>query len=561
MANIKKSNKQEISLVPKTNQTMDSDSANSQPAVASKRMAIISGITKEINKTRGEKIAYNLKTDDDAPTSVRSWFSTSAIKLDYIISNKRGGGIPEGRIIEVFGEPSSGKSTLAQTICAQAQKNGAIAVYIDSENATSIENLSMLGVNVNELIFVQEQCIEDTFQLIEQIITSVKNQDNSLPVIIVWDSIAASVSRTELEATYEQQQIGIKARALSKGIMKVNQILKDKRVTLILVNQTRQKIGVIGSDPCVSPDTKIKIRKTKNVSNIMNVTFKQLFQENGLQSFDEVGMLNIEGSEIEIESYDLKTKTKCWKRITDLVVKNKSETHYRLGSLKGTAEHKVLYKNKWVKLKDHPFAKLINEPIEVLDLCVEDTHNYIAEGQINHNTTTPGGMAVPFAASVRLRVYTPQKIKETIEKQEVIKGIQVRVATIKNKVARPYRQAELQIIYDKGINDYEILFDDLRVFCESPKFKENREKYSINGIVAVISGAGAWKKIELIDCLTGEIKTDKNFYKSDFCNIFNDEKFNQYIFMLCDGSYILKDSEKDTLTSASAAAIDEHSVD
>lgn len=422
MANIKKSNKQEISLVPKTNQTMDS---NATSVVASKKMAIISGITKEINKTRGEKIAYNLKTDDDAPTSVRSWFSTSAIKLDYIISNKRGGGIPEGRIIEIFGEPSSGKSTLAQTICGQAQKNGAIAVYIDSENATSVENLSMLGVDVNELIFVQEQCIEDTFQMIEQIITSVKNQDNSLPIIIVWDSIAASVSRTELEATYEQQQIGIKARALSKGIMKVNQILKDKRVTLILVNQTRQKIGVIGGDP----------------------------------------------------------------------------------------------------------------------------------------TVTPGGMAVPFAASVRLRVYTPQKIKETIEKQEIIKGIQVRVATIKNKVARPYRQAELQIIYDKGINDYEILFDDLRIFCESPKFKENREKYSINGIVAVISGAGAWKKIELIDCLTGEIKADKNFYKSDFCNIFNDEKFNQYIFMLCDGSYILKDSEKDTLTSASAAAIDEHSVD
>jgi hypothetical protein len=133
--------------------------------------------------------------------------------------------------------------------------------------------------------------------------------------------------------------------------MKVNQILKDKRVTLILVNQTRQKIGVIGSDPCVSPDTKIKIRKVKNISNIMNVTFKQLFQENGLQSFDEVGMLNIEDNEIEIESYDIKTKTKCWKKITDLVVKNKSETHYRLGSLKGTAEHKVFYKNKWVKLK------------------------------------------------------------------------------------------------------------------------------------------------------------------------------------------------------------------
>jgi recombination protein RecA len=255
MANFKKTSKQEIPLAPKTTNPIDS---KEQPN--SKKMAIISGITKEINKTRGEKIAFNLKTDDDAPTNVKNWFSTTAIKLDYIISNKRNGGIPEGRIIEIFGEPSSGKSTLAQTICAQAQKNGAIAVYIDSENATSVENLSMLGVNTDELIFVQEQCVEDTFQLIEQIITSVKNQDNDMPVIIVWDSIAASVSRAELEATYEQQQIGIKARALSKGIMKVNQILKDKRVTLLLVNQTRQKIGILHGDACVSPETKVKIR-------------------------------------------------------------------------------------------------------------------------------------------------------------------------------------------------------------------------------------------------------------------------------------------------------------
>jgi recombination protein RecA len=252
-----------MAIVKKTTKLTETGLGSQQVSTTdpSARKSLISSITNNINKSRGEKVAYNLVHDKDAPTNVNHWFSTTSIKLDYIIANKRPGGIPEGRIIEIFGEPSSGKSTLAQTICAQAQREGAIAVYIDSENATSLENLFLLGVNVEELIFVQEQCIEDTFQLIEEIITSVKNQMNSTPIVIVWDSVAASVSRTELEATYEQQQIGIKARALSKGIMKVNQILKDKGVTLILLNQTRQKIGVIGSDPCVSPETKVRIRK------------------------------------------------------------------------------------------------------------------------------------------------------------------------------------------------------------------------------------------------------------------------------------------------------------
>lgn len=261
MAPIKKTLKQDLgSSSNKNSISADQGSENS----TAKKASLISNITREINKAKGERIAFNLNTDEDAPTNVKNWYTTSAVKLDYIISNKRGGGIPEGRIIEIFGEPSSGKSTLAQTICAQAQKEGAIAVYIDSENATSLENLAVIGVNIDELIFVQEQCIEDTFQLIEQIITSVKNQDKAMPIIIVWDSVAASVSRTELEATYEQQQIGIKARALSKGIMKVNQILKDKGVTLILLNQTRQKIGILHGDACVAPETRIKIRTKIN---------------------------------------------------------------------------------------------------------------------------------------------------------------------------------------------------------------------------------------------------------------------------------------------------------
>jgi len=535
-----------------------------KPKDNSVRRNLIANITKDINKSKGEKVAFNLIEDKDAPTNVSDWISTTSIKLDYIIANRRPGGIPGGRIIEIFGEPSSGKSTLAQTICAQHQKNGGIAVYIDSENATSLENLALLGVNVEELIFVQEQCIEDTFQLIEQIITSVKNQMNDVPILIVWDSVAASVSRTELEATYEQQQIGIKARALSKGIMKVNQILKDKGVTLILLNQTRQKIGVIGSDPCVAPETKIKIRRQNTSLNFtleQTITIGELFKQEGISTFNEVGMLNVEDSDIEIESYNFKTNTKCWRKVTDLVVKNESKVHYKLGTLKGTADHKVWYNGKWIELSKHPKAKLVKEPIEVLDLCVEDTHNYIAEGQINHNTTTPGGMAIPFAASVRLRVYTPSKIKELVDKQEVIKGIEIRVGAVKNKVARPYRQTTIQILYGKGVTDSELLFDDLRVFCESSTYKEKRAKYAYkDGIVANIHGSGGWKYIQLLDSNTGEIVKEQNFRKDEFeSKILNNPEYKEYILALCDGCFILNAVEKDEVTKISGE-VDENAL-
>jgi protein RecA len=535
-----------------------------KPKDNSVRRNLIANITKDINKSKGEKVAFNLIEDKDAPTNVSDWISTTSIKLDYIIANRRPGGIPGGRIIEIFGEPSSGKSTLAQTICAQHQKNGGIAVYIDSENATSLENLALLGVNVEELIFVQEQCIEDTFQLIEQIITSVKNQMNDVPILIVWDSVAASVSRTELEATYEQQQIGIKARALSKGIMKVNQILKDKGVTLILLNQTRQKIGVIGSDPCVAPETKIKIRRQNTSLNFtpeQTITIGELFKQEGISKFNEVGMLNVEDSDIEIESYDFKTNTKCWRKVTDLVVKNESKVHYKLGTLKGTADHKVWHDGKWIELSKHPKAKLVKEPIEVLDLCVEDTHNYIAEGQINHNTTTPGGMAIPFAASVRLRVYTPSKIKELVDKQEVIKGIEIRVGAVKNKVARPYRQTTIQILYGKGVTDSELLFDDLRVFCESSTYKEKRAKYAYkDGIVANIHGSGGWKYIQLLDSNTGEIVKEQTFRKDEFeSKILNNPEYKEYILALCDGCFILNAVEKDEVTKISGE-VDENAL-
>ena len=93
-----------------------------------------------LNKEHGSRVAYNL-SQDESPTHVKRWISTGSRLLDYICSNRRNGGLPEGRIIEIFGPPSIGKSHIATQIARSTQNMGGIAVYIDTENATSVENL------------------------------------------------------------------------------------------------------------------------------------------------------------------------------------------------------------------------------------------------------------------------------------------------------------------------------------------------------------------------------------------------------------------------------------
>ena len=105
-------------------------------------------LIKALNKENGSKVAYNL-SNGDSPTHVKRWISTGSMMLDYVCSNRKGGGLPEGRIVEIFGPPSIGKSHIATQIAKSTQDAGGIVVYIDTENGTSVENLQNLGVNIS----------------------------------------------------------------------------------------------------------------------------------------------------------------------------------------------------------------------------------------------------------------------------------------------------------------------------------------------------------------------------------------------------------------------------
>jgi protein RecA len=215
-----------------------------------------SDLIKSLNKEHGTRVAYNLAYDE-SPTHVKRWIGTGSEQLDYIIANRKNGGLPEGRIIEIFGPPSIGKSHIAIQIARSTQHMGGIVVYIDTENATSVENLGLLGVDIiKRFVYVDTHCTEEVLSIAESTILKAKAMNKDVPITIIWDSVAASSPKAELDGTYEQNSIGLQARAISKGMRKITGIIANQNVLMVCLNQIRTKIGVMYGDPTVTPGGK-----------------------------------------------------------------------------------------------------------------------------------------------------------------------------------------------------------------------------------------------------------------------------------------------------------------
>ena len=218
-------------------------------------------LIKQLNKEFGQRVAYNL-SEDEAPTIVKRWIDTGSIQLNYAIKNALGGGYPEGRIIEISGLPSSGKSHLAYHAAAVTQSLGGLVVYVDTENATPLEKLKHMGIDVaKRFVYCDTHCTEEVFSIIESTITKAKQLvDKNVPILVIWDSVAASSPKAELEGDYDQNTVGLQARVLSKGFRKITGVIGQNHVTLICINQLREAIG------CVSPETRLVVRKRQNNS-------------------------------------------------------------------------------------------------------------------------------------------------------------------------------------------------------------------------------------------------------------------------------------------------------
>lgn len=180
-----------------------------------------------------------MKLGDKPSVSVET-IPTGSLALDIALGV---GGIPRGRIIEVYGPESSGKTTLAQHIVAECQKKGGIAAFVDAEHALDPEYARNLGVNIDELLISQPDTGEQALDITEELVRS-----GAVDVIVV-DSVAALVPKAEIEGSMEDQQMGLQARLMSKALRKLTGIIGKTNTTVIFINQLRQKIGVMYGNP------------------------------------------------------------------------------------------------------------------------------------------------------------------------------------------------------------------------------------------------------------------------------------------------------------------------
>ena len=176
----------------------------------------------------------------DKSTLNVEYIPTGALALDIALGI---GGVPKGRVIEIYGPESSGKTTLAQHIVAESQKKGGIAAFIDAEHALDPEYARNLGVNVDELLISQPDTGEQALEITEELVRS-----GAIDVIVI-DSVAALVPKAEIEKAMDEQQMGLQARLMSKALRKLTGIVGKTNTTVIFINQLRQKIGIMFGNP------------------------------------------------------------------------------------------------------------------------------------------------------------------------------------------------------------------------------------------------------------------------------------------------------------------------
>ncbi|MCL4377490.1 MAG: recombinase RecA [Actinobacteria bacterium] len=229
------------------------------------RDKLIENALNQIERTYGKGTIMRLGSDE--PLKDIESVSTGSLELDMALGI---GGIPRGRVTEIFGPESSGKTTLALHVIANAQKTGGIAAFIDAEHALDPLYARNLGVNTEELLLSQPDSGEQALEICEILVKSA-----ALDVIVI-DSVAALVPRAELEGEMGDSFIGLQARLMSQALRKLTALVSKTKTMVIFINQLREKIGVMFGNPEVTPggralkfyaSVRLDIRKVDVIKN------------------------------------------------------------------------------------------------------------------------------------------------------------------------------------------------------------------------------------------------------------------------------------------------------
>lgn len=204
--------------------------------------AMLTNALGQIEKAFGE--GSIMKLSDNTHTGGIPGIRTGALSLDLALG---GNGFPRGRIIEIFGPESSGKTTLALHVIANAQKEGGIAAFIDAEHALDPSWAKRIGVNLEDLLVSQPSYGEEALQIAEMLIKS-----NAVDIIVI-DSVAALVPKAELDGEIGDSHVGLQARMMSQAMRKLTGIISKSKTCVIFINQIREKIGVMFGSPETTP--------------------------------------------------------------------------------------------------------------------------------------------------------------------------------------------------------------------------------------------------------------------------------------------------------------------
>ena len=218
----------------------------------------------QLERQFGAGAVMRLGTSD-----IQSWPSvpTGALSLDMILGN---GGLPLGRVVEIYGPESSGKSTISLSVVAEAQKMGLKCAYIDAEHALDPVYMQALGVNLDDLLLAQPDYGEQALEIADKLIRT-----GEIGVVVI-DSVAALVPKAELEGDMESNQMGLQARMMAKGLRKIVGLANEHKTLVIFINQIRMKIGIMFGNPETTPGGKalpyaasvrIDIRKKEDIKD------------------------------------------------------------------------------------------------------------------------------------------------------------------------------------------------------------------------------------------------------------------------------------------------------
>lgn len=220
----------------------DRNMAKSKAVIEDKgRLQALESALGQIEKNFGKGSIMRL---DEAATLAIPGISTGALSLDLALGGR---GLPRGRVVEIFGPEASGKTTLALTVVANAQKTGGVAAFIDAEHALNPTWARKIGVNLEEMLVSQPDTGEQALEICELLVRS-----NAVDVIVI-DSVAALIPRAEIEGDMGDSHMGLQARLMSQALRKLTGCISKSKTIVIFINQLREKIGVMFGSPETTP--------------------------------------------------------------------------------------------------------------------------------------------------------------------------------------------------------------------------------------------------------------------------------------------------------------------